>query len=461
MAGIGFELRKTIGKGNLGSFIKAAFSGILIVAGPWLLSILSISLLYQYMGFAIVEAPDLFMAIVVFCFAFSLIIFGGFHYIFTRIIADKIYFYKYDEASAALIVFIIPVFIIAVLIASAIMPFLDIKIAHPLMFKISAVLLFAAVNLTWVIMIFISLLKWYLRIAAVYLTGMAIALFGVYFLGSRFAVGGAMLGFALGHLSIAAMLLFLGIKSYKPGKLSVLKGIFPAYLKKYRLLFLTGLFYYWGTWVDKIVYWIVKGTPIAGTFFKLNEAYDIAVYFSTLSMIPGLVYFVIISEIDYYVYLRKFLGSLGKNIFVEIQKRKYLLLKETVNSLREQAVFQGVFTVILILLAPRIAAALFGNTITSTVLTTTLAAVYFHLMFLTISNYLFYIELYKYSLLISILFFTVNLVTSIMTALFGSPNLAGISYLAAGIAATILGGILLYSSIKILDRRILSGANTR
>ena len=33
MAGIGFELRKAITKGGLGSFLKAAFSGIMIVAG--------------------------------------------------------------------------------------------------------------------------------------------------------------------------------------------------------------------------------------------------------------------------------------------------------------------------------------------------------------------------------------------------------------------------------------------
>jgi uncharacterized membrane protein len=48
MAGIGFELRKVITKGGLGSFIKAAFSGVMIVAGPWLLSIVGITLIRQF-----------------------------------------------------------------------------------------------------------------------------------------------------------------------------------------------------------------------------------------------------------------------------------------------------------------------------------------------------------------------------------------------------------------------------
>ena len=69
MAGIGFELRKAISRGGLGSFLKAAFSGIMIVAGPWIMSIIGITAIQRLMGFAVEEAPEHFMGVVIYSYA--------------------------------------------------------------------------------------------------------------------------------------------------------------------------------------------------------------------------------------------------------------------------------------------------------------------------------------------------------------------------------------------------------
>jgi uncharacterized membrane protein len=42
VAGIGFELRKVINKGKLTESFGATLTGIMVVAGPWLMSILTI-----------------------------------------------------------------------------------------------------------------------------------------------------------------------------------------------------------------------------------------------------------------------------------------------------------------------------------------------------------------------------------------------------------------------------------
>jgi polysaccharide biosynthesis protein PelG len=105
MAGIGFELKRVIEKGGILSFLKAAFSGIMIVAGPWLISIVSIYSIGRLIVFLPWVEQQLFIAVVIYSFAFSLILFGGVHFIFTRLMADFIYEKKPQTASSLLIFF--------------------------------------------------------------------------------------------------------------------------------------------------------------------------------------------------------------------------------------------------------------------------------------------------------------------------------------------------------------------
>jgi len=461
MAGIGFELRKIIGKGGLGSFLKVALSGTMIVAGPWLMSILGITLMQLFMGFALVEAPKLFMGIVVYSYAFSLFLFGGFHYIFTRIIADDIYEKRENDAATALLFFTLLFLIISIIIAVIFLSKLELDgISFPRLFKFSAGLLFSTLNAVWLIMIFISLLKWYIRILTIYLAGMAFSLLYVYLLGQRFSLAGAMLGFALGHVLIVVLLFVLAFHAYKPGALFKHLGKYWHYFKRFRLLFGTGLFYYWAMWIDKMVHWFVLGRGINGTFVRLFESYDVIVYFANLTMIPGLVYFVIISETNFYVLLRKFLVSMGISRYAIIQRQKYQLIRGMWANLREQSMFQGMITFSLIILAPNFIRFVVSDPGGAETLQITLLAVFFHLLTMTLLNFLFYLELYSYSFFTCLVFFLVNFIGSIATSVIWGGSLAGVSYLAAGIVASLFAALLLSSAVRRVDRRILSGSTT-
>ncbi len=53
MAGIGFELQRVLKQGGMTGVFKVALAGIIIVAGPWLISILGIFSLSRFAGFAL------------------------------------------------------------------------------------------------------------------------------------------------------------------------------------------------------------------------------------------------------------------------------------------------------------------------------------------------------------------------------------------------------------------------
>ena len=171
MAGIGFELRKVVDRRGLSGIVKASLAGTIIVAGPWLISILGITIIQHLISSGTRELPGAFMASVIYCYAFSLILGGGFHYIFTRVISDYLYVNDEDAAFCYLLKFMIPTVCVSLLISVPAVLTFSIPVSSPLLYRAGTVLLFVAVNLLWIIMLFISVLKWYMRIMFSFVLG--------------------------------------------------------------------------------------------------------------------------------------------------------------------------------------------------------------------------------------------------------------------------------------------------
>ncbi len=455
MAGIGFELKKVITSGGISSFIKAAFSGVMIVAGPWLLSIAGIALIRQYTD-RFAGGGVLFTSTIIYSYAWSLVLFGGLHLIYTRIVADLLYVNKPTEASGSLVFFIGLIGALSLAVSIPVYFSFEAPVENQLLYRIGAILLFLAINIVWVVMIFITLLRRYLLILLIYAGGIALAVALVRILSVDFGLEGALLGYAAGHVSIALFLSLLAFASHHPRKIAKGWGNLKSYLVRFSKLLATGYFYNWAIWADKIIFWYTRGTAVPGTIFRLYETYDIAVYIANLSMIPGLVYFVIISETGFYVQLRKFLLTLSKGTFAEIQRRKRLLLVGVRSHLLQQALFQGIFTLSLLLLAP-VFGEFFGPE-TASLLTfrIVLAAVFFHFLALIVMNYHFYFEFFNHALVLSILFFTVNSAVSLLMAFGLLPFMPGIGYGAGGFCAVIYSYTAIQTSGNKFDRLILA-----
>ena len=410
------------------------------------------------------------MAIIVYTYASSLFIFGGFHYIFTRFVADLVYVKKQKEASAALIIFSL-----IILIASSIAAYIALfginidffkfggihrdDISNLFLLKISSWIFFSATNILWILMIFISMLKRYVAIFIIFFTGMILSIAGVFYFGSIYGLGGSMLGFSLGQVIAMILLFILSLKEYRPSSFKKTFKTLFSYFGKYKYLLLSGIFYYWAIWIDKFVYWFILGYQIKGTFFMLYDAYDIPVYISNLSMIPGLIYFVVISETDFYKYLKDFLDSLSSSILSVIQEKKIFLIDRFKKGLQDQSLFQGIFTFFLILIAPVIGEVLFNGSVDISILRISFLAVFFHFIYLTFMTFMFYMELYPQAALTSFIFFFINISYSVCMEIFGCRNIPGLSYLLGAFTAAAISLIFLLKTVKKIDQRIFSNYN--
>jgi len=456
MAGIGFELQRVLKKGGLTGAFKAALAGIIIVAGPWLISIIGISFLYHFSSSSLNSGGMYFTAVVVYSYAFSLFIFGGFHYVFTRYIADLIYIKDDSRAFASLLLSLGLTAFFSGIIASFAMYYLDTgDMAYPVLFKLSAVGLFMTINMIWLVMIFITLLKRYVTITLIYIFGMGLSVFAAYFLRHRYYLSGTLAGFFSGQLFILAALVILIVFSIKPSSPLAEAASFIKYFGKYKFLLLTGMFYSFGIWIDKIMLWFLKGESIGGSFFHLFAAYDLPVYLANLTIIPGLVYFMIFSESNFYVTLRRALLHLNSSNLCGINRDKKVLLRTMRTSMTEQALFQGVITVSLILVAPEIKDIFLGPVPSVTTLRITFGALFFNLMLLTSVTFLFYLEKYKESFISVFLFFSVNFGVTLYNVISGS-DFYGYGYLAACASGTFAAVSFMIYGIMYFDRDIFS-----
>jgi uncharacterized membrane protein len=176
-----------------------------------------------------------------------------------------------------------------------------------------------------------------------------------------------------------------------------------------------------GQWLDKMMYWFLQNPDISG--IRLYPAYDTAVYLANLSLIPGLVFFVIVSETRFYSVLNRFLVSIIKAPYAAIQRKKVTLLRSLDQNLRDQGAFQAMVTVILILISDQIGA-LFQ--LDPLVLRLAFLTAYLLLFFLTIMNFMYYFEYYKMAATVSLTLVLLNAGFTFLTILFDLPPGLGI-----------------------------------
>jgi uncharacterized membrane protein len=460
MAGIGFTLRKVITKGSLGTFLKAAFSGIMIVAGPWILSIIALSVISSGLGSSTRDLYNLFLSVSVYSYAIGLVVFSAVHYTFTRLIADLIWEKKENLASSYLLQLLVATIIVSTGIAVLLFGIQDFSfIPEPGLFQFSAILFFVSMNLLWIIMLFVSLLKWYIRVLVIYFSGLAIAVILIIVLEPSLGIAGSMFGFAIGHFAIALALLILSLAAYPAKKAGSVWPKFWHYFKRYSFLIQSGVFFYAALWGDKIFYWLTRGIEVSGTWFLLSPDYDVAVFFANLSIIPGLVYFVIIGETGFYTSFRRFLIALSDKPYIQIQRAKYELISSLKQELFRQSILQAIIALCLILLSPILP---IPRDITNPLLfSIATLGVFFQLLNTTLINYYYYFEDYKRPAIGALLFLILTLAFNTILSIIAFPselsilNQPGIGLVLAGLVVSLILFPRIIKDGQEIDRVIL------
>src|SRR5215470_10529990 len=99
MAGIGFALRKLIRRDDLIGVIQGYSHSALAATGPWLFTVISLGMISFFTaGIAATDDIVTFRLIVIYNFAFSLVMTGPVMMITTRYLADMIYLKEVEGA---------------------------------------------------------------------------------------------------------------------------------------------------------------------------------------------------------------------------------------------------------------------------------------------------------------------------------------------------------------------------
>ncbi len=450
MAGIGFELYRILHKGTLGSILKVFFLGAMIVAGPWILSVLSIYVIQKYAVSAIAEHPALFTVTIVYIYAFSLFLYGGVHYVFSRYIADMLYIEDRDSIPSALVTIFIVIIVTSALISYIFLIFNDFEIIefHAL-YKVSFILLFAAVNLIWIMLVYVALLKEYNKIFFSYLAGIASSIGGVFYYGKLYGVAGALLGYALGQFVIVILLLAISHRSY-PLKLLCFNKDMLKYFRDFKYLMAIGMFFNMAIWIDKIIYWLTYGINIKGTIYYYFIEYDIPVFLGFLTMIPGLVYFLVVTESIFHREYTKFIKNILQDTLRDIKSNKDAMIGSLKKGFSQLILFQGVWTFGLIFNTKKFLQFMGYGSIDPGIMITIFIAVFFHMLALTMQIYLLYLELRKEAVISTILYFASNAFLTLLFIYWGL-KMPGLSFFMSAVICSLYTAFCLYRKAAIID----------
>lgn len=357
MAGIGFKLQKLFQEDYFSSRLKAySFAG-LVTSGPWLIVILSISLiqwLSTRMGTIEFDERLLFVLSVSYCFIFSQVIFGLQQFVVTRYVADLFYEKQFDK--------VFPAFIgmskVTLLIASSVYCLFFLLSPLPFLYKLVLFILFITINMIWVLFLFLSAAKFYQAVAYSFLGGGGVAVLLTFLAGLKMTqlTGGAVTeslvllsAFTAGMIITLFGLLFSLFATF-PDWRATEEYTFLSYFDRYPALFITGFLYNTGIWICNWIIWFGEGSGTAGGSFIYNQIYDTAIFWSYLTIIPTLILFVVSVETRFYERYRTFFGFINYGgTYKQIQQSKAKMLQimktEIIRLIRTQAVFTLFFIV--------------------------------------------------------------------------------------------------------------------
>lgn len=448
MAGIGFELNKILSRqGYLSVFKAYAYAGV-IGSGPWLIAVISLGLLGTAMNTLDMTADTrVFFVSVSVVYGFTLVLTGPIQVVLTRHVADQEYAERRDT--------IFPIYIkcvswVSLLFAVLGSLFFGLLVPAPLLFKGAAALLTTLVAAIWISAIFLSALKNYYAVLISFAVGCTVSCLAAWQFAISLGLAGAMLGFAIGHgvlLTILASVIYkeLGLSDAKAGPLL---GSFV----KYWDLALAGLFYNLGVWMDKFLYWWVdpKADVVAG-ILRASPVFDRVVYFSFLTILPGMAVFLLKLETEFATQNLQFCQHvLKKGTLNQIRTIKH----QMVDSLREGIFLlvkvQGLFTGLLILGADRVMRILELGAVQSGVLQISLIGLFLLVIFLALQTILFYLDKRFDAMLCCILFTAINGSVTALCLPMGE-KLYGVGFLAAAASAVITASFMVNHHLKDLE----------
>lgn len=448
MAGIGFELRRLMQKDTLGAQLQAFVFSAVIGSGPWILSIVAImaigmlNLGRETSGGAV----SAFQISVTYLMAFSLICSSLLQLVFTRFVADRLYEKRDRVVLPNVMGALLMTFLVAGIVGTAAAVW---WLQGSLLYRLVMLAGFVILCGIWIAVIFASAVKAYRRILVVFAVGYGVTVGAAYLL-RGFGVEGLLLGLVIGQATLLFTLLTLVVREYPGDQLVSFEflqrdSIYPS-------LIWTALFYNLGVWIDKFIFWAAPGTgvDIVGPL-RAAPGYDLSMFLSYLSLIPGMAVFLIRMETDFSEKCERFYGSIQQGgTLAQIQAARHELVESLVQGMVMVLKVQGAVTLVLLLASEDILAWLGISTVDPLMFRIHLLGVGGQLLVLSMLNVFYYLDHRRASLAVCLVFMLCNGLLSWITLQLG-PSFYGGGYALSILLSCATGAVLLFRKLASLE----------
>jgi len=384
----------------------------LISCGPWVISISALAVTNTLIRDILpIEQRDLFSTTTTYAYALSLILTGPLQLIFARYAGNLISNGKSGGLFASAIAALTLAGLIGMLGAWLVFGRYT---SGSLVYKFLSISLTGLVAMVIVSVVYLGAFRKFHLILVAFLLGYAVGSIGAVAVAPRFGVPGIIGAFALGHLVIVAILL-VGLA--RESQVGFPSWGFMGLFTRIPALALTGLFYNLGIWSDKFLFWWLSDHSVTvDGILRASPNYDVAIYLSLLSIIPGFATMFFFMETEF---TRSFLhffnqvdsgGSLSK-----LEDAKFKLMNSIQSGLKQLITVQGITTVALLICAARLAERLGIGALQQGVFSVTIIGTCLLLIFLFVLTILFYLNDIKGSLISTAVFFLTNTSLSYFT----------------------------------------------
>ncbi|MDX8407587.1 MAG: exopolysaccharide Pel transporter PelG [Mariprofundaceae bacterium] len=417
MAGIGFELRRLLSdEKSFGVFRAYAYAGV-ISSGPWILSILgvmAIGVVTRMLGATGGEVVQ-FLVSITYLVACSLILTGGLQLMYTRFTADRLFEKRRDLILPNLFGSMLVVSLLAALLAGASLIYL---FHEDLVYEVLMFAGFVILNNLWVVVVFLNGMKEYRSILWAFFIGYSTStIIALLLMGE--GLSGLLFGFVAGQALLLFMLLWLVVRDYPALKL--LSFEFLDRRKCFYSLAATGMLLNMGIWADKFLFWFnpVTSEAIIGPL-RASFIYDFPIFLAYLSIIPGMAVFLVRMETDFVEQYDLFYnavregGTLNKleyfrnNMVLTVRQGMYEIFK-----------VQGITILLAMLLGPALLR-LFGiSQLYVPLFNIDLIGVALQVLFMALTNVLFYLDKRMIVVWLCLLFFVSNVFLTMLTQMLG------------------------------------------
>lgn len=439
MAGIGFKLRRWVQEDGLQGLVLGYFSSAVLAAGPWLISIATLSFLSR----AWQGESTLLSSLVITINLLSLLATGPFQFALTRYLADRLYAADVQSHLAAFVT----CWTVGVAPPTALFGLLLLLSPLSPAWRLQALSLFGLTCSLWMLLLFLGVVRAYRVILAAFIAGNLVSAAASVALG-RLAPDpqlGQLAGYTLGQAVLTAMLLGVLVMEFPWSGVGWDPQALTA-LRRYPALTAGGFLYYFALSADKLVMRLFSSRPnLTGiAWLQANPDYERAAFLAQLTVLPALAIFFLAVETEFFERFRQFFSEIsqGRTLYQIGQSRQRMLASLRSGALR-LALHQGVVTTVAVLLAAHwLPAPLVGLGQVQMV------GVYFQTMLYFSTVVMLYYELYREALAGILVFAAGNL---LFTLLWPST---GWGFVLAALAASLVSWLTVARALPQVERLV-------